>query len=111
EDLIAVDEIGDKMADSIATYFRKPEVTDLISELKKAGVQMAYNGPVPAGESDSWFAEKTVVLTGKLEHFTRNEAKAEVEKRGGNVTGSVSASTDLLIAGRDAGSKLTKAHE
>lgn len=113
EDLIAVDEIGDKMADSIVTYFGKPEVTDLLRELHQVGVNMTYKGPAPVTESEtaSFFAGKTVVLTGKLEHFTRNEAKAEVEKRGGNVTGSVSASTDLLVAGEEAGSKLAKAEK
>ncbi|HET7579920.1 MAG TPA: NAD-dependent DNA ligase LigA [Bacillales bacterium] len=113
EDLLAVDEIGDKMADSIATYFRQPEVLDLINELNELGVNMTYKGPGPVteSESDSFFSGKTVVLTGKLEQMTRNEAKAEIEKRGGNVTGSVSKNTDLLVAGAEAGSKLTKAEK
>lgn len=113
EDLLAVDEIGEKMADSIATYFRKHEVTELIEELGKLGVNMAYKGPAPVteAESDSYFSGKTVVLTGKLEKMTRDEAKAEIENRGGTVTGSVSSKTDLLVAGEDAGSKLAKAEK
>jgi len=60
---------------------------------------------------DSPFAGKTIVLTGKLEQLTRNEAKAKIEELGGTVTGSVSKKTDLVIAGADAGSKLTKAEQ
>lgn len=113
DDLLQVDEIGEKMADSIVTYFEQPEVQDLITELKDLGVNMAYKGPEPVteSESDSFFAGKTVVLTGKLEQMTRNEAKSQIENRGGKVTGSVSASTDLLVAGADAGSKLAKAEK
>ncbi|HET7657062.1 MAG TPA: NAD-dependent DNA ligase LigA, partial [Bacillales bacterium] len=111
EDLLAVDEIGDKMADSISMYFQKEEVKELLEELQRLGVNMTYKGPAPMieAESDSFFAGKTVVLTGKLERMTRDEAKAEIEKRGGTVTGSVSSKTDLLVAGADAGSKLAKA--
>ncbi|MCQ2011388.1 MAG: NAD-dependent DNA ligase LigA [Sporolactobacillus sp.] len=111
--LVAVDEIGEKMADSLITYFSKPEVSALINELKSAGVNMAYLGPDPevAAQSDSPFNGKTVVLTGKLTLMTRNEAKEEIERRGGKVTGSVSASTDLVVAGEAAGSKLKKAQE
>ncbi|HET7629036.1 MAG TPA: NAD-dependent DNA ligase LigA [Bacillales bacterium] len=112
-DLLEVDEIGDKMADSIRTYFGLPEVKALIEELKSLGVNMEYRGPAPAGEAEShsFFAGKKVVLTGKLEQLTRNEAKAAIERLGGNVTGSVSSNTDLVIAGKDAGSKLAKANE
>ncbi len=111
EDLTAINEIGDKMADSVVTYFDSEEVQELISELKAAGVNMEYKGPRPvsAEESDSFFAGKTIVLTGKLEQMSRNEAKEKIEALGGNVAGSVSKKTDLVIAGEDAGSKLTKA--
>ncbi|MCO7175410.1 NAD-dependent DNA ligase LigA [Sporolactobacillus kofuensis] len=109
--LLAVDEIGEKMAESLIAYFSKSEVRALISELKAAGVNMTYLGPDPeiAAHSDSFFSGKTVVLTGKLTLMTRNEAKEEIERRGGKVTGSVSASTDLVVAGEAAGSKLKKA--
>ncbi|MBT2694242.1 NAD-dependent DNA ligase LigA [Bacillus sp. ISL-55] len=111
EELTAINEIGDKMADSIVTYFDNDEVKELVSELKAVGVNMEYKGPkkVTAEESDSFFAGKTIVLTGKLEQMGRNEAKEKIEALGGNIAGSVSKKTDLVIAGEDAGSKLTKA--
>jgi DNA ligase (NAD+) len=111
EQLVSIHEIGHKMAESIVTYFAKPEVKQLIEELRQYGVNMTYKGPKAVDQADSYFAGKTIVLTGKLEHLTRNEAKAEIEARGGKVTGSVSKSTDLVIAGEAAGSKLTKAQE
>jgi DNA ligase (NAD+) len=113
EELISINEIGDKMADSIVTFFEKEEAKDLINELTECGVNMEYKGsrPVSAEESDSIFAGKTVVLTGKLEQLSRNEAKEKIEALGGNVAGSVSKKTHLVIAGEDAGSKLTKAQE
>ncbi|PKG25142.1 NAD-dependent DNA ligase LigA [Niallia nealsonii] len=113
EQLIEINEIGEKMADSIVTYFEQEEVAALISELKSAGVNMLYTGPkfTAAESSDSIFAGKTIVLTGKMEILSRNEAKEKIEALGGKVTGSVSKKTDLVIAGEDAGSKLTKAQE
>ncbi|MBE4907344.1 NAD-dependent DNA ligase LigA [Bacillus luteolus] len=113
EELIAINEIGEKMADSIVTYFSAPEVSELIEELRSLGVNLEYKGPklVNADEIDSYFAGKTVVLTGKLEILSRNDAKSEIEALGGKVTGSVSKSTDLVIAGEAAGSKLDKATE
>lgn len=111
DQLTAINEIGDKMADSVVMYFDNDEVKELVSELKAVGVNMEYKGPrkVSAEDSDSFFAGKTVVLTGKLEQMGRNEAKEKIEALGGNVAGSVSKKTDLVIAGEDAGSKLTKA--
>ena len=111
DELMAINEIGDKMADSVVMYFGSDEVKELVSELKAVGVNMEYKGPRPvsAEESDSFFAGKTVVLTGKLEQLSRNEAKEKIEALGGNVAGSVSKKTDLVVAGEDAGSKLTKA--
>ncbi|MGN8646735.1 NAD-dependent DNA ligase LigA [Gracilibacillus sp. HCP3S3_G5_1] len=110
EDLIAIDEIGDKMADSIVQYFEDDKVQQLIIELKELGLNLSYKGPkVSEAPADSAFAGKTVVLTGKLAIYTRQEAKQQIEALGGNVTGSVSKKTDLLIAGEDAGSKLDKA--
>jgi DNA ligase (NAD+) len=113
DQLTAINEIGDKMADAVVAYFEKEEVTELIEELKTAGVNTEYKGPkaVKAEDIDSYFAGKTVVLTGKLEQLGRNEAKQKIEELGGKVTGSVSKKTDLLVAGEDAGSKLTKAQE
>ncbi|WP_299094464.1 NAD-dependent DNA ligase LigA [uncultured Metabacillus sp.] len=113
DDLIAINEIGDKMADSVVTYFENPDVQHLVNELKSLGVNTLYKGPklVRPEESDSYLAGKTVVLTGKLEQLTRNEAKEGIERLGGKVTGSVSKSTDLVVAGEAAGSKLKKAQE
>jgi DNA ligase (NAD+) len=113
EEFKAINEIGEKMADSIAAFFKKEEVQELLKELVTAGVNMEYKGPMPVSvdQSDSFFAGKTVVLTGKLERLSRNEAKERIESLGGNVAGSVSKKTDLVIAGEDAGSKLTKAEQ
>lgn len=113
EQLLEVDEIGEKMADAVVTYFEKEEILDLLNELKELGVNMTYTGlkPVKAEESDSYFAGKTIVLTGKLEEMARNDAKAAIEALGGKLAGSVSKKTDLVIAGEAAGSKLTKAEE
>ncbi|MFC7393484.1 NAD-dependent DNA ligase LigA [Scopulibacillus cellulosilyticus] len=112
EDLIAINEVGEKMADAILTYFQNEDVIKLINELKQYGLNMRYNGPDPTEtDENSPFSNKTIVLTGKLEKLSRNEAKEEIEKRGGKVTGSVSSNTDIVIAGADAGSKLTKARD
>ncbi|OLN22964.1 DNA ligase (NAD(+)) LigA [Domibacillus antri] len=113
QELTAIHEIGSKMADAVVQYFEQPEVLELIGKLKAAGVNMTYDGPVRAqtAAGDSPFAGKTIVLTGKLEQLTRNEAKERIEALGGNVTGSVSKKTDLVIAGAEAGSKLEKAEK
>lgn len=112
EEIISLDTIGDTIADSLATYFANEEVHQLINELKAAKVNLTYTGPkIQPAEVDSPFSGKTVVLTGKLSHYTRNEAKELIENLGGSVTGSVSKKTDLVIAGDDAGSKRTKAEQ
>lgn len=113
ETLTNINDIGEKMADSIVTYFANEEVHDLLEELKRAGVNMTYTGPKleDMSEEELVFAGKTVVLTGKLEKLTRNDAKALIESLGGNVSGSVSKKTDVVVAGSDAGSKLAKAEE
>lgn len=113
EELISINEIGDKMADAVVTYFENPDVQHLINELVSLGVNTAYKGPklIKAEDSDSYLAGKTIVLTGKLEQLSRNEAKEGIEALGGKVTGSVSKNTDLVVAGEAAGSKLKKAEE
>lgn len=112
EQLTSIFEIGEKMADSVVTYFNNEEVKELITRLKQAGVNTTFKGKKMQVEiGDSPFAGKTIVLTGKLTQLTRNEAKAKIEELGGTVTGSVSKKTDLVIAGEDAGSKLAKARE
>lgn len=112
DDFLEIDEIGDKIADSIAQYFSEDEVTDLVKELHALDVNMIYTGPrkqnIPL---DTAFSGKTVVLTGKMASYSRTEAKYAIEQLGGLVTGTVSKSTDYVIAGEDAGSKLDKAEK
>lgn len=110
EEIIVLDSLGEIIADSVVTYFDNQEVHELINELKKAEVNFEYKGIKKASlaEIQSPFKDKTIVLTGKLTHFTRDEAKEKIENLGGKVTGSVSKKTDLIVAGEDAGSKLTK---
>lgn len=109
--IIALDTMGEIIADSVVTYFANHEVHELIAELKTAGVNMTYKGPrlQDVAQIESPFSGKTIVLTGKLTHFTREEAKERIEALGGKVTGSVSKKTDIVVAGEEAGSKLTKA--
>ena len=82
------------------------QTKDLIKKLKKAGVNMQQTED---GENDNRFLEKTFVLTGILEKYTRKEAEEIIEKFGGKVSGSVSKKTSYVLAGEEAGSKLTKA--
>ncbi|HAQ9106489.1 TPA: NAD-dependent DNA ligase LigA, partial [Enterococcus faecium] len=88
ESIIALDTIGDIIADSVVTYFSNEEVHELMNELKQAGVNFEYKGLRNAQlqEVESPFKEKTVVLTGKLTRFTREEAKETIENLGGKVT-------------------------
>ncbi|SEH88814.1 DNA ligase (NAD+) [Halobacillus karajensis] len=110
--LESIPEIGSKMAESIASYFEKEQVIQLLEELKGLGLNMEYKGAKKSDlPVDSPFMDKTIVLTGAMEHFSRSKAKKIVEDLGGKVTGSVSKKTDLLIAGEEAGSKYTKAAE
>lgn len=112
EQLVAIYEIGDKMASSLVEYFSNDDARAVIERLAEVGVNMTFKGKkVEVVVGDNPFAGKTIVLTGKLEQLTRNEAKAKIEELGGTVTGSVSKKTDLVIAGEDAGSKLAKAKQ
>jgi DNA ligase (NAD+) len=106
EDLIAIDEIGDVIAESIVQYFRDPINRELIDDLSRFGLNLEYQSNVSLKDE---FAGKTFVLTGKLELYSRDEAKALIESFGGKVSGSVSKKTFAVIAGSDAGSKLDKA--
>ncbi|MFD4707185.1 NAD-dependent DNA ligase LigA [Gottfriedia sp. NPDC058432] len=112
EEITGINEIGSKMAQSINDYFSQDEVKVLISTFKTVGVNTEYKGiQVENINMDSLFAGKTVVLTGKLEQMTRSEAKKQLEALGAKVAGSVSKSTDLVIAGEAAGSKLDAARK
>lgn len=113
EEIMALDSLGEIIADSVVTYFANEEVHELMDELIKADVNMIYKGirKKQLADIESPFKDKTIVLTGKLTHYTREEAKEKIENLGGKVTGSVSKKTDLVVAGEEAGSKLTKAEE
>lgn len=107
--IAAIDSLGMVVAQSLESYFSQEGSRQLLLELKEAGVNMDYLGKKVA--LDAALSGMTVVLTGKLERLTRSEAKAKLESLGAKVTGSVSKKTDLVVAGADAGSKLTKAQE
>lgn len=109
EKIAAIDSLGMVVAESLKRYFALEGSQLLLEELKEAGVNLDYLGQKVA--EDAPLSGKTVVLTGKLERLTRSEAKAKLEALGAKVTGSVSKKTDLLVAGSDAGSKLSKAQE
>ena len=109
ERIASIDSLGMVVAESLKRYFAQEGSKRLLQELKEAGVNMAYLGEKVA--ADAALSGMTVVLTGKLERLTRSEAKAKLESLGAKVTGSVSQKTDLVVAGSDAGSKLTKAQE
>ncbi|MEG2937759.1 MAG: NAD-dependent DNA ligase LigA [Vagococcus sp.] len=113
ETINAIDTIGPVIADSIEKYFSNEEVKELVVELKRAGVNTDYLGQTAEdlASVESPFKDKVIVLTGKLTHFNRNEAKEKIEALGGKVTGSVSKKTDIVVAGEDAGSKLEKAEK
>ncbi|QST00382.1 NAD-dependent DNA ligase LigA [Pontibacillus sp. ALD_SL1] len=112
DELVAIHDIGEKMADSIVRYFEKEPVVELIEELRGLGLNMEYKGQKRSEQpEDSPFAGKTIVITGKMENYSRGDVKTHVEALGGKVTGSVSKNTDMLIAGEDAGSKYEKAEK
>ena len=104
--LSETDDIGPIVANSIREFFLQDQTIDLINRLAQSGVNMQVQDDETI---DEIFAGKTFVLTGSLEKFTRNEASDLIEKHGGKVSSSVSKKTDFLLAGEDAGSKLTKA--
>ena len=105
EELALIDDIGPIVANSIREFFLQDQTIDLINKLKEAGVNMQHEEDI----IDNRFDGKIFVLTGSLENYTRKEAGDLIEKFGGKVSGSVSKKTDYLLAGEDAGSKLTKA--
>lgn len=112
EELISIHDIGDKLAQSVVTYLENEDIKALIEKLKYKNVNMVYNGIKTSDiEGHPDFKDKTIVLTGKLQQLTRKEATAWLELQGAKVTSSVTKKTDLVIAGEDAGSKLTKAEK
>ena len=115
EELEGVDGVGPHIASSIVDYFTALENRELVERLRRAGLRFEEEGggTMPAEEevADPRFNGKTFVLTGTLEGYTRDEAAAEIRRRSGKTTGSVSKKTDVLVAGEKAGSKLAKAEE
>ena len=106
DELIKIPEIGDKMAESIVTFFKQDQTKKLLSRLKAAGLSFK------AKEDKGGFKpleNLTFVLTGTLEKYSRHEAQEIIENLGGRVTGSVSKKTDYIVSGRDPGSKYEKA--
>ncbi|MBV9573765.1 MAG: NAD-dependent DNA ligase LigA, partial [Acidobacteriales bacterium] len=106
-ELEAVNEVGPRIAKSIAEFFEEPKNRALVKELRNLGVTMAGQKT----ERGTKLAGKTFVLTGTLSRYSRDQAKKMIEDAGGKVAGSVSKKTDYVIAGTDAGSKLDKANQ
>ena len=112
EEFTSIHDIGHKLAQSVVTYLENEDIRALIDKLKAKNVNMLYKGvKVSEVEGHPEFNDKTIVLTGKLQQMTRSEASKWLENHGAKVTSSVTKSTDLVIAGEDAGSKLTKAEK
>ncbi len=107
EDLLGVRDVGPETARAIRAWIDEPQNRRVVDRLVEAGVRPAPEEAPRGGV----FAGKTVVLTGGLVRLSRDEAKAEIERRGGKVSGSVSRKTDLVVEGEDAGSKAEKARE
>ena len=108
EELAMIEDIGEVVADSIREFFMQEQTRDLIEKLKQSGVNTKS---LEEEVTDDRFFGQTFVLTGSLENFTRQEASDIIEKFGGKTSGSVSKKTSYVLAGEDAGSKLTKAKE
>ena len=106
EELSMQDDVGEKTADSIYEFFKQDQTIDLINKLKASGVNMQS---LEEESTDNRFEGMTFVLTGALQEFTRDEASELIEKFGGKTSSSVSKKTTYVLAGEDAGSKLTKA--
>lgn len=108
EDISSIESFGDIMAESVVTALREEHNLELIARLRDAGVNMTYT---KKSTGDNRFAGVTFVLTGTLPTMKRDDAKALIESFGGKVSGSVSKKTGYVVAGEEAGSKLTKAQE
>jgi DNA ligase (NAD+) len=108
EQLSAIHEIGDVIAQSAYDFFHSPAGKHAISELKKVGVDPKMEKPAAGAQP---LAGKTIVVTGTLKHFKREEIEKLITDLGGRSAGSVSKKTSFLLAGEDAGSKLAKARE
>ena len=107
EELLEVEEVGPRIAQSIAEFFEEPSNVELVKRLEAAGLQFKGTKKVRG----TALAGQTFVLTGTLPTYSRDEAKKMIEDAGGKVSGSVSKKTNYVVAGDDAGSKLDKARQ
>jgi len=108
EELTTIRDIGPVASNALVEFFDDENNQNMIVQLKNLGINFTYLGP-KTSEIDNIFKDKTVVLTGSLEHYTREQATTILEKLGAKVSGSVSKKTDFVVYGSEAGSKLTKA--
>ena len=108
EELSRISDVGEITAKSIHEFFKEEQTIDLIERLKNAGLNMNEQ---EENIQDDRFSNMTFVLTGSLEKYTRDEASKIIEAHGGKVSSSVSKKTTYVLAGEDAGSKLTKAQD
>jgi DNA ligase (NAD+) len=111
ETLLTVNDVGPVVAKSIHLFFKQAHNREVIQKLRDAGVHWQEHTGAANDTSPKPLAGKTLVLTGTLPTLTRDEAKDLIEAAGGKVSGSVSKKTDYVVAGEEAGSKLTKAQE
>lgn len=109
EELLTVEGIGEKMADSLWKFFREEHNLKIIQKLKNAGVMLEIPKSAALEIPDKVFEGKTFVLTGKLRRYSRDEAGKLIEERGGYVSSSVGKKTDMVLAGEEPGSKYDKA--
>jgi DNA ligase (NAD+) len=109
QDLVEIDDIGEAIAMSLVAYFKEESNIHLVEDLSNLGLNMVYRST--AKNSQSVFSGKTVVLTGTLVGYSRNEAAKIIEDFGGKISSSVSKNTDYILAGSEAGSKLAKGIE
>ena len=107
QELAAIDQIGPTMAKSVCEYFRNPKNLAIIKEMQNAGVRPK----LPKRRRSDKLAGKTIVITGTLENFTRQQAEQAIRQAGGKASSSVSKKTDFVLAGKEPGSKLEKAQE
>jgi DNA ligase (NAD+) len=107
EELVEVNEVGPRIAKSLAEFFQEPKNRDLIKQLRDAGLNLTGEKK----QRGTQLAGKTFVLTGTMSRYSRDQAKKLIEDAGGKVSGSVSKKTDYVVAGEDAGSKRDKAKE
>lgn len=110
EEILKIKDFGDVMAQAVIDYFKDPKNLEVISKLKSFNLNMSYLG-VSEIDQNSYFYNKTVVITGTLTTYGRNELTLILENKGAIVTTSVTKNTDILIAGEEAGSKLDKANK